>query len=101
MEQWFDSPDELDPVALDAELRAALGDAYTGASMGALDPEGRWLRLHFSGEPTADQIAEAQVIINRHVPAPPVAPDPEPDVQELKSRVEQLEAVIRDLQARI
>jgi hypothetical protein len=54
---------ERDPFALDRALRAALGDLIGGSATG---PYGA--KVYFIAEPTAQQIANAQSVIDAHDP---------------------------------
>jgi hypothetical protein len=54
---------ERDPFALDRVLRAALGDLIGGSATG---PYGA--KVYFIAEPTAQQIADAQTVIDAHDP---------------------------------
>lgn len=53
----------VNPHTLDAELRAALGEAITGASTG---PYG--LRVHFTRPPSKAQEAKVMAVLNSHDP---------------------------------
>lgn len=67
MDVWY-TCEAVSFMALDAALRAALGEAVAGISLGAPDPEGRRLRVHFVEQPTPEQAADAAAVIAAHDP---------------------------------
>ena len=74
-------PARINITALDAALRAELGDGYQGLSTGGADG----LRLHLAAEPTPEQLAAAQAIVAAHDPDALTA-----DQQAAAARVRQL-----------
>lgn len=67
MDVWY-ACEAVNFWALDAAIRAELGEAVSGISLGAPDPEGRRLRVHFTDTPTPEQEAAAGAVIDAHDP---------------------------------
>ena len=67
MDVWYDCQ-QVETLALDAALRAVLGEAMTGISVGAQDAEGRCLRVHYVDLPTPEQEAAALAVVAAHDP---------------------------------
>jgi hypothetical protein len=77
--------------ALDAEVRAALGEAVTGISA-----YGDQVIVHLQDEfATPQRIAQAQQIVAAHVPPAPKAPEPS-----LEERLAALEARLKAFEAK-